>query len=684
MAAAAAFASNPAIQRRRPFGISIAGRRAAIASRASSSGVRRWERSASGKADEDSGADEVVSIDSGVPPARRPRATSKTLAGGDDPSLTFADHRRMCRAVQRCKNSDEVLALAASSLASWNHVTLAAAFVALASNARTKSSLGTLLDSQTYARMEEKAAHASVPALGARGVVNILHSVATLHQRQRRFFDRKSSPAPKGFNPSPDLALALDAAVERTAGHMRPREVAAALWSYAALDAAPLAPTLASSLTLAAARVLKTDHREVDHQGFELGAGAREVAGIATALAKLGVTLAVVDAGTRGARGDGDVAVTGRAVTGRAVTGRAVTGPAVPGANPQTGTAALTGSALNATRRGCRTPHFGGADVGDTTWEMLIIVAAATAAERDATAALHPAISRCAGEMTGQGAMNALWAYAEMAPRGFEPPTNGIDRGDPIHSAVDALYARLTCLATAEIDGEGNEDENENGADSRRNRGRNLNPAEAAGAFAACAKIKTRALVPDAPAATVRALCETACETADKMSAKEAANCAWARARFDSADDDARLETAVHAGRAQLCARLDDAIVRTAPRMNGRDVATVLWAYDALREGELRRLDGGREAWDSQAVQVPGGGVARFPRSVADRAGMFAALDAALARTLPKMNGAELAQTPSCWRHRVEELREELGLRSVPAEASAAAADDDDVVVVRV
>ena len=65
---------------------------------------------------------------------------------------------------------------------------------------------------------------------------------------------------------------------------------------------------------------------------------------------------------------------------------------------------------------------------------------------------------------------------------------------------------------------------------------------------------------------------------------------------------------------------------------------------------------------------------------------MFAALDAALARTLPKMNGAELAQTPSCWRHRVEELREELGLRSVPAQAfaaapTAAAADDDDVVV---
>ena len=675
MAAAAAFASNPAIQRRRPFGISIAGRRAAIASRASSSGVRRWERSASGKADEDSGADEVVSIDSGVPPARRPRATSKTLAGGDDPSLTFADHRRMCRAVQRCKNSDEVLALAASSLASWNHVTLAAAFVALASNARTKSSLGTLLDSQTYARMEEKAAHASVPALGARGVVNILHSVATLHQRQRRFFDRKSSPAPKGFNPSPDLALALDAAVERTAGHMRPREVAAALWSYAALDAAPLAPTLASSLTLAAARVLKTDHREVDHQGFELGAGAREVAGIATALAKLGVTLAVVDAGNRRA-GDGNGAV----MSSR--DDRAVPGSNPAGLKPLTG----SGSARNATRRGCRTPRFGGADVGDTTWEMLIIVAAATAAERDATAALHPAISRCAGEMTGQGAMNALWAYAEMAPRGFEPPTNGIDRGDPIHSAVDALYARLTCLATAEIDGEGNEDENENGADPRRKHGRNLNPAEAAGAFAACAKIKTRALVPDAPAATVRALCETACETADKMSAKEAANCAWARARFDSADDDARLETAVHAGRAQLCARLDDAIVRTAPRMNGRDVATVLWAYDALREGELRRLDGGREAWDSQAVQVPGGGVGRFPRSVADRAGMFAALDAALARTLPKMNGAELAQTPSCWRHRVEELREELGLRSVPAQAfaaapTAAAADDDDVVV---
>ena len=115
--------------------------------------------------------------------------------------------------------------------------------------------------------------------------------------------------------------------------------------------------------------------------------------------------------------------------------------------------------------------------------------------------------------------MNALWAYAEMAPRGFEPPTNGHDRGDPIYSAVDALYARLACLATAS-NGEGNEDENEN---EKRSPKRNLNPAEAAGAFAACAKIKTRALVPDAPAATVRALCETARETAEKMSAKEAA-----------------------------------------------------------------------------------------------------------------------------------------------------------------
>ena len=663
MAAAAVFASNPAIQRRRPFGVSIAGRRAAIAS-----------RSAAGKADEDSGTDEDIPNDPRVPAARRPRATSKTLAGGDDPSLTFADHRRMCRAVQGCKNSDEVLSLAASRLASWNHVTLAAAFVALASNARTKSSLGALLDSESYARMEEKAAHASVPALGARGVVNILHSVATLHQRHRRFFDRKSSTQQRGFNPSPDLALALDAAVERTAGHMRPKEVTAALWSYAALDAAPLAPTLASSLTLAAARVLAADHRTLDHQGFASGAGAREVAGIATALAKLGVTLAVVDAGNRRA-GDGNGAV----MSSR--DDRAVPGSNPAGLKPLTG----SGSARNATRRGCRTPRFGGADVGDTTWEMLIIVAAATAAERDATAALHPAISRCAAEMTGQGAMNALWAYAEMAPRGFEPPTNGHDRGDPIHSAVDALYARLACLATAS-NGEGNEDENENENEKRspkrspkRNPKRNLNPAEAAGAFAACAKIKTRALVPDAPAATVRALCETACETAEKMSAKEAANCAWARARFDSADDDARLETT----RGRACAGLDDAVVRTAPHMNGRDVATVLWAYDALREGELRRLDGGREAWDAQAVQV-GGGVGRFPRSVADRAGMFAALDAALARTLPRMNGAELAQTPSCWRHRVEELREELGLRSVPAEASAAAADDDDVVVVRV
>ena len=203
----------------------------------------------------------------------------------------------MCRAVQGCKNSDEVLSLAASRLASWNHVTLAAAFVALASNARTKSSLGALLDSESYARMEEKAAHASVPALGARGVVYILHSVATLHQRHRRFFDRKSSTQQRGFNPSPDLALALDSAVERTAGHMRPKEVTAALWSYAALDAAPLAPTRAS---LHPRRRSECSPRSSNARpsGVRVGRGrAREVAGIATALAKLGVTLAVVDAG---------------------------------------------------------------------------------------------------------------------------------------------------------------------------------------------------------------------------------------------------------------------------------------------------------------------------------------------------------------------------------------------------
>ena len=79
---------------------------------------------------------------------------------------------------------------------------------------------------------------------------------------------------------------------------MRPKEVTAALWSYAALDAAPLAPTLARRRSPYRRRsVLAADHRTLDHQGFALGAGAREVAGIATALAKLGVTLAVVDAG---------------------------------------------------------------------------------------------------------------------------------------------------------------------------------------------------------------------------------------------------------------------------------------------------------------------------------------------------------------------------------------------------
>jgi hypothetical protein len=40
-------------------------------------------------------------------------------------------------------------------------------------------------------------------------------------------------------------------------------------------------------------------------------------------------------------------------------------------------------------------------------------------------------------------------------------------------------------------------------------------------------------------------------------------------------------------------------------------------------------------------------------------------MDAALARTLPAMNSSEKAQVPACWHHRIEELREELGLRNV-------------------
>tara|TARA_B110000008_G_scaffold22833_1_gene20740 strand:+ start:52 stop:201 length:150 start_codon:yes stop_codon:yes gene_type:complete len=40
-------------------------------------------------------------------------------------------------------------------------------------------------------------------------------------------------------------------------------------------------------------------------------------------------------------------------------------------------------------------------------------------------------------------------------------------------------------------------------------------------------------------------------------------------------------------------------------------------------------------------------------------------MDAALARTLPAMNSSEKAQVPRCWHHRIEELREELGLRNV-------------------
>ena len=452
MSATAAFASLPAsVQRRYSPGVSITARPAAIARRASAAegapSVRRWERTSPDSADEDD--DDVVSTSERAAPKR----FSKTLAGGDDDSLTFVDHRRMCRAVTRCKTPEEVLALASASMPSWNNVTLAASFVAIAKGAARSSpaSVKALLASDTYARIETRAATSAVRSLGARGVVNILHSVATLHQNH-------------DINPSTDLISALDQAVERTGGQMRPKEVAAALWSYVALDASPLAPTLSSSLTLAAARVLSHTETEVDHQGFELGAGAREIASLATSLAKLGVTLGVTS--RRHHKGT---------------------------------TSRGAGSSSN----GSRVPSFGSCDVGDTTWEMLIIVAAAAAEERDATAALHPAVKRSARDMNGQGVMNALWAYAEMAPGGFEPATRGSPDGDAIRSAADAIYDRLFTLASS--------------ADADA-----MNSAEAAGSLAACAKIKTRGLVPDAPPETLRALCARANALAGAMSAKEA------------------------------------------------------------------------------------------------------------------------------------------------------------------
>jgi len=233
--------------------------------------------------------------------------------------------------------------------------------------------------------------------------------------------------------------------------------------------------------------------------------------------------------------------------------------------------------------------------------------------------------------------MNALWAYAEMAPGGFEPATRGSPDGDAIRSAADAIYDRLYTLASSDD------------ADA-------MNPAEAAGSLAACAKIKTRGLVPDAPPETLRALCARANALAGAMSAKEAANCAWARSRLSSSNDDANLETECPMD------GLDAAVVRTSRVMNGWDVSTALWAYDGLREGELRRLDGGKEKWLPEDAQE---GVARFPRSVSVRGDMFRAMDTALARTLPTMNSSEKAQVPACWHHRIEELREELGLRNV-------------------
>ena len=173
-----------------------------------------YKRQSSDSADED--GDDVVSTSETAAPKR----FSKTLAGGDDDSLTFVDHRRMCRAVTRCKTPEEVLALASASMPSWNNITLAASFVAIAKGAARSSpaSVKALLASDTYARMEHRAATSAVHSLGARGVVNILHSVATLHQN-------------RDVNPSTDLISALDQAVERTGGQMRPKEVAAALWS---------------------------------------------------------------------------------------------------------------------------------------------------------------------------------------------------------------------------------------------------------------------------------------------------------------------------------------------------------------------------------------------------------------------------------------------------------------------
>ena len=230
MAAAAVFASNPAIQRRRPFGVSIAGRRAAIASRAfrPAFGAGSGQR---GKADEIAVPTRSF-VDSAFQP--RGRRARPSPAATTHPSRS----RTTGGCAARCSDAklDEVLALAASSLASWNHVTLAAAFVALASNARTKSSLGTCSQPNVRADGRKRRTRPSRRWRARRRQ----HPALRRHPppRQRRFFDRKSSPAPR-LQSGPDLALALDAAVERTAGHMRPREVAAALWSYAALDARP-------------------------------------------------------------------------------------------------------------------------------------------------------------------------------------------------------------------------------------------------------------------------------------------------------------------------------------------------------------------------------------------------------------------------------------------------------------
>ena len=266
--------------------------------------------------------------------------------------------------------------------------------------------------------------------------------------------------------------------------------------------------------------------------------------------------------------------------------------------------------------------------------------------------------------------MNALWAYAEMAPRGFEPPTNGIDRGDPIHSAVDALYARLTCLATASNDGERRRRERARASETEKPEAK-PEPRRGGRGFRGVRqdqdpRARPRRAGRDGSRAVRNGLRngrEDVREGGGKLtrglargSTPPTTTLAWRRVRAGAACAAARRRHRSNGASHERPRRGDRPV---GVRRVARAASFEGWTAGE-RLGTRRRCKSAAGLADFPIGGGPGGDVRRVGRGA-------------------RADAAE--DSPSCWRHRVEELREELGLRSVPAEASAAA-DDDDVVVV--